>query len=68
MCAQVTKTVAVSGALVLTTIVGHMTFDAPLDGNISLGCCLTIVAIFGYRDDTELESSSSTSGKANVGV
>jgi hypothetical protein len=48
-CSSVTKTVAVSGALVLTTILGHTFFNAPLDSNIILGCLVTIVSIFTYR-------------------
>ena len=43
------------GSLVLTTILGHMLFDAPLNGPILLGCAIVITSIFGYRDDCYLE-------------
>ena len=52
---SVTKTVAVSGALVLTTILGHTLFDAPLNSNILMGCIVTILSIFTYRDDGAVE-------------
>jgi hypothetical protein len=52
---SITKTVAVCGALVLTTILGNVFFDAPLNGPILLGCLIVILSIFGYRDDCNIE-------------
>ena len=38
---QVSKTVAVSGGLVMTTLLGNYFFSAPLDTTIALGAAVT---------------------------
>lgn len=53
---SIAKTVAVCGGLVLTTVMGHQMFDAPMDLNILSGCAITVLAILGYKDDCEVES------------
>jgi len=52
---SITKTVAVCGSLVFTTILGNVFFDAPFNGPILLGCIIVIMSIFGYRDDCHVE-------------
>lgn len=52
---SITKTVAVCGSLVLTTVLGKVLFDAPLNGVILIGCVIVILSIFSYRDDSEVE-------------
>ncbi|ACO61146.1 Drug/Metabolite transporter superfamily [Micromonas commoda] len=52
---SVTKTVAVCASLVLTTVMGNALFDAPLNGAIGLGCAVVVIAVFGYRDDCDVE-------------
>jgi hypothetical protein len=64
---SVTKTVAVSGALVLTTVLGHSFFGAPLDSNIILGCVVTILSIFTYRDDAALEDLIKQTHASEIG-
>eukprot|EP00656_Telonema_subtile_P026399 TRINITY_DN28371_c0_g1_i2.p1 TRINITY_DN28371_c0_g1~~TRINITY_DN28371_c0_g1_i2.p1 ORF type:complete len:346 (-),score=65.91 TRINITY_DN28371_c0_g1_i2:191-1228(-) len=54
---SIAKTVAVCGGLVLTTVIGHQLFDAPLDLNIMSGCMLTVLAIVGYKDDCEVDKA-----------
>lgn len=49
------KTVAVCASLVLTTVMGHLFFEAPLNGPILLGCFVVVLSVFGYRDDCDLE-------------
>jgi hypothetical protein len=53
---SVAKAVAVSGALVATTTCGHFLFGAALDFCIGMGCVITIIAIFNYRDDSDVEA------------
>ena len=52
---SITKTVAVCASLVLTTVLGNVFFDAPLNGAIMLGCFVVILTVFGYRDDCDVD-------------
>ena len=52
---SITKTVAVCASLVLTTTLGNVFFDAPLNGAIMLGCFVVILTVFGYRDDCDVD-------------
>lgn len=53
---SITKTVAVCASLVLTTVMGYVFFEAPLNGPIMLGCFIVVLAVFGYRDDCEVDT------------
>ena len=45
------KTLATSGAIVLSTVLEHLLFDAPLDLPMSIGAAVVILAIFDYTFD-----------------
>ena len=45
------KTLATSGAIVLSTVLEHALFDAPLDLPMSIGAAVVILAIFDYTFD-----------------
>ena len=52
---SITKTVAVCASLVLTTVMGYVFFEAPLNGPILLGCFVVVLTVFGYRDDCHVD-------------
>ena len=52
---SITKTVAVCASLVLTTVMGYVFFEAPLNGPILLGCFVVVLTVFGYRDDCDVD-------------
>lgn len=45
------KTLATSGSIVLSAVVGYLVLDGPLDIFVVLGCICTILAIFNYTLD-----------------
>lgn len=45
------KTLATSGSIVLSAVVGYALLDGPLDIFVGLGCICTILAIFNYTLD-----------------
>lgn len=57
---SIMKTIAVSGAIVLTTLCGFLFFNAPLSLTIILGICTAIIAIINYTLDYELPSNLNT--------
>ena len=50
----VLKTLATSGAIVMSAVLGWILFGAQLDIFVSIGCVSTILAIFNYTLDTTL--------------
>lgn len=46
------KTLATSMSILISTFLGHLLLDGPLDGVIILGAICTILAIFNYAFDT----------------
>ena len=34
---------------------GYVFFEAPLNGPILLGCFVVVLAVFGYRDDCDVD-------------
>lgn len=48
---SILKTLATSGAIVLSALLGHMLLGADLDVFVGIGCCCTILAICNYSLD-----------------
>jgi UDP-sugar transporter A1/2/3 len=48
---SILKTLATSGSIVLSAVIGHALLDGPLDIFVSIGCVSTILAIFNYTLD-----------------
>jgi len=60
---SILKTLAAAGAIVLSTILGHVFLDGPLDTSIIIGSLATIISIANYTlDSTPAASSIPTSG------
>ena len=36
-------------------VMGYVFFEAPLNGPILLGCFVVVLAVFGYRDDCDVD-------------
>ncbi len=51
----VLKTLATSGSIVLSTVLGFLLLSGVLDIFVSIGCVATILAIFNYTLDTTAE-------------
>eukprot|EP00981_Chlorochromonas_danica_P012679 scaffold5256_cov192-Ochromonas_danica.AAC.5 len=49
---SILKTLATSGSIVLSAILGYLLLGADLDIFVSIGCCCTILAICNYSLDT----------------
>ncbi len=59
----VLKTLATSGAIVLSALMGHFFLGGKLDIFVALGACATILAIFNYTlDTTPVATASSANG------
>ena len=56
------KTLATSGAIVLSTVLEHLLFDAPLDLPMSIGAAAVILAIFDYTFDMTPTTPPTTGG------
>jgi UDP-sugar transporter A1/2/3 len=48
---SILKTLAAAGAIVLSTVLGHYLLGGPLDMIVSIGACVTIIAIANYTLD-----------------
>lgn len=49
---SILKTLAAAGAIVISTILGHVLLGSPIDIVISIGAMVTILAISNYTFDT----------------
>ena len=49
---SILKTLAAAGAIVISTILGHVLLNGPMDIVISIGAMVTILAISNYSFDT----------------
>ena len=49
------KTLATSGSIVLSAVLGYLWLGGQLDMFVVIGCVATILAIFNYTLDTQLE-------------
>lgn len=49
---SILKTLATSGSIVLSAVLGYLLLGADLDIFVSIGCCCTILAICNYSLDT----------------
>eukprot|EP01041_Mallomonas_annulata_P011788 gene11788-24702_t len=54
---SILKTLATAGAIVLSTLLGHLFLNGPLDLIIGIGGCCTIIAIFNYTMDNSTMST-----------
>lgn len=48
---SILKTLATSGSIVFSAVIGYLLLDGPLDIFVSIGCVSTILAIFNYTLD-----------------
>lgn len=48
---SILKTLAAAGAIVISTILGHLLLNGPFGMTISIGACVTIIAISNYSFD-----------------
>ncbi len=48
---SILKTLATSGSIVLSAVVGYVLLDGPLDIFVAIGCMSTILSIFNYTLD-----------------
>jgi UDP-sugar transporter A1/2/3 len=51
---SILKTLAAAGAIVISTVLGHLLLDGPMDVVISIGAVVTIIAISNYTLDTTI--------------
>lgn len=64
---SILKTLATSGSIVLSAIVGYAVLDAPLDIFVVIGCLATILAISNYTwDATPVPPPAVTTAAANA--
>jgi UDP-sugar transporter A1/2/3 len=49
---SILKTLAISGSIVLSAVLGYFLLGGQLDAFVSMGCLCTILAIFNYSFDT----------------
>jgi UDP-sugar transporter A1/2/3 len=60
---SILKTLAAAGAIVLSTILGHMFLNGPLDTSVIIGALATIISIANYTlDSTPAATSVPVSG------
>lgn len=58
---SILKTLAAAGAIVLSTVLGHMFLGGPLDIIVGIGAMTTIIAIANYTLDTTPKESTNQS-------
>eukprot|EP00622_Pseudochattonella_farcimen_P001516 FR736238.1.p1 GENE.FR736238.1~~FR736238.1.p1 ORF type:complete len:196 (-),score=31.53 FR736238.1:147-713(-) len=57
---SILKTLAVAGAIVVSTVLGFILLDAPLSMQMCIGGAVVILAIFQYNDSAAATSAPST--------
>jgi UDP-sugar transporter A1/2/3 len=63
---SILKTLATSGSIVLSAIVGYLLLDAPLDIFVVIGCLATILAIVNYTlDATSMPSNNNANNNSS---
>lgn len=58
---SILKTLAAAGAIVISTVLGHVLLNGPMDIVICIGAMVTIIAISNYTLDSTVAKSISAS-------